>query len=287
MTVLVNVDGYTDAHEFCDEECVAAANQKSAALLLEESYGLETFDASQSKTVRLNLSTAVCDIIWTTFEIQRLVPGWDDFTHKEVLIDANVPCNYDGMAWITELPEWLFSITKLYMHDQPDFDGARWEWIRTHEFGHNYALVHGWKDNVEYKDNTCIMGMGNIYSGAVRYLRNWITNDMREGALVTLGAGESAVVQLQSLGTADPYAPGQVGALAVVTPYDSHWTMVVWLSPSGFVIVHRVVDLYYDHHLLAEKTEGESFTHGDTTMSVGNIYVDESNTVVSATVTFS
>lgn len=298
MTVLVDFDGYTAASEFCDEECVNAANHRSADLLLGESYGLETFDSSQSQTVQLYLGAYTCDIYTVMERIKTNVPNWADFTHKEALIYPALPCWFDGIAYITELEEWLFSITKLYMEDHPGFD-ARWEWIRSHEFGHNYALVHGWKNGVEYADDSCIMGSGIIYSAAVRYLRGWIRNTIRTGtgaedALVALGAGESAVVELQSLGTADPYAPGQVGALAVTAPYGDPdgWVLVFWLSPFGSVTTHKVRGLYYDHHLLDESEEGGSFTVGydtnsKTTMSVGNITVDEDNVVLSATVTFS
>jgi len=292
LTVLVDFDGYPSAWESCDEECVAAANNKSAALLREQSYGLETFDASQSKTIRLSAGDVnVCDIYHVYGLIVNNVPDWTSFTHKEALIDANVPCNFDGIAFIWEDPAFLFSITKLRMNDYPGFDGKTWEWIRSHELGHNYALMHGFKDGVEYKDNTCIMGNGVRYSGAVRYIRGWIGDVMREEAI---GAGESAVMQLLSIDTADPYDPEKVGALAILAPavvhggwHDAGWTVVFWLSPAGFVVAHRAKDLYHEHHLLFEGIEGDSFTNGQITMSVDEIYVGKDNAVVSATVTFS
>lgn len=286
LTVLVDFDGYPPAWETCDEECVAPANNRSADHLLKESYGLETFDPSQSKTIRLSFGAYSCDIFHVMGYIQNNVPDWESYTHKEALIDGSVPCYFDGMAFITEMEYWLFSITLLRMDDHPGFNAKRWEWIRAHELGHNYALIHGWKNGVEYKDDTCIMGEGVLYSGAVRYLRGWFEKDgAREDALVTLAEGEGAEIQLLSLQDADPYDSQEVGSLAVATPYDSSWTLVFWLNTNGNVVVHRVRDLYYEHHVLAQLAEGGSYTHGWTTMTVGT--VDWSGDVVSATVVFS
>ena len=81
--------------------------------MLEESYGLTTFDASQSKTVRLSLGSYNCDISDVRDLIKANVLDWASFTHKEALFHAKVPCPWLGVAFKDTSLSWTFSITML------------------------------------------------------------------------------------------------------------------------------------------------------------------------------
>jgi len=259
LTVLIQFDNYTDPWNICDEQCVQAANQRLAALMLEESYGLDTYDTAKSVIVRLNAGEASCDIDLYTALLDanagNLGVQRSAFTHTEFLLDSSISCGWGGIAYVGGST----SATQLY---------SDWEWIRTHELGHNYALRHGWFEGVEYGDLTCIMGDGPIYSGAVRYMMNWIA----EGAIASVAPRQATELRLRSI-ESDSYGPGQAfGPSIIVAPYGHGSSQLVfWLDPAGDVIVHQISGLYNPHHHLATLSLGGLFVHNDIRLTVEGV----------------
>jgi len=263
LTVLLQMNGYPDPWSVCDEECVAAANKRLAAFMLDESYGKETFNTEASQVVRLEDMSITCSLntwynmLWANADALGVNPN--AYTHVEFLIHANLPCGFGGIGQVGG----PVSATLLY---------STWEWIRAHELGHNYGLYHGFKDGVEYGDHTCIMGNGDIYSGAVRLIRDWIPST----AITSIDSSDAAYdIVVRSL-SSDPYVSGHEDQMTLLTAPDldwgGSWKYVVWLDPEHqLVTVHKAASLFVETHFIVALGPGNTFEHNHFTLEVISI----------------
>jgi len=251
LTVLLKFDGYTDPWDACDEECVAAANERLAATMLSESYAQETFNTDASHTIRMEADSVTCDIgrMFNMLEGQAGALGVDisAYVHVEFLIHISLLCGYGGVAYVGGKA----SATLLY---------GNWEWIRLHELGHNYGLLHGWKDNIEYADHSCIMGNGDIYSGAVRLIRGWVPSVAITHFDALEGVHDVVIRTLSS----DPYLPGSGEQMTLLTAPDLEWgggwKLVVWLDPVHQVVtIHKAASLFASTHFWVALGVGDIF----------------------------
>jgi hypothetical protein len=253
LTVLIRFEGAADPVSLYDEAAIEASNRRLAALMSEQSWGQDTYDADNSVVVRLDTRNEFvtflekCDIDWMQdfLDKNEATVGYHrrDFTHVEFLMHADFNCGWGGIAYVGG----TLSATQLY---------SSWEWIRTHELGHNYALRHGYYEGVEYGDKTCIMGDGPIYSGAVRLLLGWVP----PGAIGYYGAGSS--LELRRIDS-DPFSAEQATGKTIITAPTSGGTLVFWLDLNGLVVVHKVDRLYEPTHHLASLEVGDSYDDGD------------------------
>jgi len=260
LTVLLGFDGYPHPVSVCDEECVVAANGRLADFMKDQSYSEETFDTANSDVVQASGGSATCSLnAWWNILVQQantLGVNPNQYTHIEFLLHYDLPCGFGGIGQVGG----SISGTLLYWS---------WEWIRAHELGHNYALLHGFKDGVEYGDYTCIMGNGDIYSGAVRLLRGWVPSN----AIASIDSVDLPYeVTVRQIDT-DPYEAGSDGQMTLLTAPDAQWggswKYVVWLdSISERVTIHKAAQLYSETHFIAALGAGQSFALDEVTLEV-------------------
>jgi len=125
---------------------------------------------------------------------------------------------------------------------------------------------------VEYGDHTCIMGGGDIYSGAVRLIRDWIPSTAIKG-IDSLDAAYD--IDVRSL-SSDPYVSGHGDQMTLLTAPDldwgGSWKYVVWLDPEHqLVTVHKAAALYVETHFWVSLGPGNTFETDQFTLEVVSI----------------
>jgi len=178
LSVLTATEGTPDPWTICDENCVGAGNVWLAEELLMTSYSAWSVDIANSAVVRLTVPGSLqCDFNhWLAVLREQddalgvdASEGQTDFEHIEFLAHPSQPCPWGGVACVG----CTLSSTKLYSANlSPGYSG--WMGVRMHELGHNFGLMHSFKNNVEYGDCTEVMGCGPTYSPPIRLLLGWV-----------------------------------------------------------------------------------------------------------------